>query len=99
MKSVVQKDKKKRGLVYKSEKDLFILKNLSKNTSIKPSLRHNISLKLFNISDNEFNTRVVNRCIVTYRKSKIHNYFRFSRLFFLKLARQGAISGLKKSSW
>jgi len=99
MKSVVQKDKKKRRLVYKSEKDLFILKSLSKNTFIKPSLRHNISLKLFNISGNQFNSRVVDRCIVTHRKSKIHNHFRFSRLFFLKLARQGAISGLKKSSW
>ena len=99
MKSVVQKDKKKRKIVSIFEDKLFVFKNLSQNLRIKPSLRYNISLNLFNFSKNNFETRLVNRCIVTNRKSKIHNYFRFSRLFFLRLARQGNISGLKKSSW
>ena len=78
---------------------LFILNNLSKNTNLKSSIRYNASLTLFNFSSNYFKTRIVNRCIVTSRKSKIHNNFRFSRLFFLKIARQGLISGVKKSSW
>ena len=99
MKSVLQKDKKKRSLVHKMESKIFVFKSLSKNTLIKPSLRHNISLSLFNISPNSFKTRIVDRCIVTNRKSKLRNSFKFSRLFFLKIARQGLISGVKKSSW
>lgn len=99
MKSVIQKDKKRRNLVYKFESTNFIFKSLVKNTSLKPSLRHTASLHLFNCSSNIFKTRLVNRCIVTSRKSKLYNSFRFSRLYFLKIARQGLISGLKKSSW
>jgi len=99
MKSVIQKDKKKRNLVYKAEFKTFIYKSLIKNTSLKPSFRYNASLSLFNCSSNIFKTRLVDRCIVTSRKSKLHNSFKFSRLYFLKIARQGLISGLKKSSW
>jgi len=99
MKSVRQKDLKKRNNVYKSELTTFMLKNLSINNRLKNSIRLNITLKLFNLSLNNFKTRIVNRCISTNRKSKINKNFRFSRLFFLRLARNGQIYGLKKSSW
>lgn len=99
MKSIVQKDKKRRKLVYRSEDQSFILKHLYSNTQYIPSIRLNAALKLFNFSSNSFKDKTVSRCIFTYRKSKIHKNFRFSRLFFLKSARLGLISGLKKSSW
>ena len=99
MKSILQRDKKKRNHIYKSEHNLFIIKNISKNTLFKSSMRLNTSIILFNLSKNNFKNRAVNRCIFTYRKSKIHSSFRFSRLFFLKVSRFGLISGLKKSCW
>ena len=99
MKSLRQTDIKKRNYFYKSELNTFILKNLSTNKNLKNSIRFNITLKLFNLSLNNFKTRSVNRCIFTNRKSKISKNFRFSRLVFLRIARQGQIHGLKKASW
>jgi len=99
MKNLRQKDIKKRKLIYKSELTTFIFKTLSTNNRLKNSIRLNITLKLFNLSLNNFKTRSVNRCIFTNRKSKINKNFRFSRLLFLTIARSGQIYGLKKSSW
>ena len=99
MQGILQRDKKKRNYSYKSENNLLIIKNISKNTLLKSSVRLNTSLLIFNLSKNSFKNRLVNRCIFTHRKSKIHPRFRFSRLFFLKVSRFGLISGLKKSSW
>nr|QYC61984.1 ribosomal protein S14 [Guinardia striata] len=99
MKSILQKDKKRRLLVYKYENQKFILNHLYSNMHLLPSIRLNAALKLFNCSSNSFKDKTVSRCIFTYRKSKIHKNFKFSRLFFLKTARLGLISGLKKSSW
>jgi len=55
-------------------------------------------LKLSSLSKNK--NRYVNRCILTSRKAKFNRFLKkFSRLSFLKLARLGVVSGLKKSSW
>lgn len=99
MRSLRQKDLKKRNNVYKSELTTLILKTISLNNRLKNSIRLNVTLKLFNLSLNNFKTRIVDRCISTDRKSKINKIFRFSRLCFLRLARKGQIYGLKKSSW
>jgi len=99
MKSTVQKDIKKRKLVYSFEDKVFILNHLNTNARLKTSIRLSITLRLFNLSSNSFQNRLVSRCIFTSRKSKLHKNFRFSRLFFLKAARLGLISGLKKSKW
>lgn len=99
MKSVGLKDKKKRNLNYKSESSLLLLKHLSKNKMLNTSIRLNAVLILFNYSLNNFKSRLVNRCIITNRKSKIRNNLKFSRLSFFKIARAGLIPGLKKSSW
>jgi len=37
--------------------------------------------------------------LLTGRKSKVNKSYKFSRLSFLRLARNGLIVGLKKSSW
>ena len=99
MKNQLYKDKKKRDFSLKFEKKRFILKSLTKNNNLIKSTRWNTSLNLTKLEANSFFTRTVNRCVLTGRKNKLHNKFRFSRLTFLKLARNGFINGLHKSTW
>ena len=50
MRSLRQKDLKKRNNVYKSELTTLILKTISLNNRLKNSIRLNVTLKLFNLS-------------------------------------------------
>jgi len=42
---------------------------------------------------------ITNRCTLTGRRKYINKFYRFSRIEFLKLARSGNISNLRKSTW
>ena len=99
MKNQLHKDKKKRYLSLQNENKKFILKSISKNHSIAKTIRWNSDLKFTKLSNNVNSTGLVNRCVFTGRKKKIHNNFKLSRLSFLKFARNGFISGLTKSTW
>ena len=99
MKNQLYKDKKKRNLSLQNETKKFILKSISKNHSIPKTVRWNSNLKFTNFVKISNSTSLVNRCVFTGRKKKIHNCFKLSRLSFLKFARNGLISGLTKSTW
>jgi small subunit ribosomal protein S14 len=94
----IHKDKKKRNLNLKFENKCAILKSIARNTIISKTVRWNSELKLTTLSSNVFKTRLVKRCFLTGRKQKINKRFNVSRLAFLKLARNGIIPGLKKST-
>jgi len=47
----------------------------------------------------KFPTRVYNRCEITGRRHGFMRYFRMSRIVFRKLASQGKLPGVTKSSW
>ena len=96
MKNQLNKDKKKRKFSLKNENKKFILKSILKNHCISKTVRWNSNLKFTNTITS---TSLVNRCIFTGRKKKINSNFKISRLSFLKLARNGFISGLTKSTW
>lgn len=96
MKNQIQKDKNKRNLNSKIENKRVILKSIIYNNKISKIIRWNCELELTNISSINFKTGIVNRCVFTGRKGKFNKQFRFSRLSFLKLARNGFIGGLKK---
>lgn len=96
MKNQIQKDKNKRNLNSKIENKRVILKSIIYNNKISKIIRWNCELELTNISSNNFKIGIVNRCVFTGRKGKFNKQFRFSRLSFLKLARNGFIGGLKK---
>lgn len=98
MKNQLYKDKNKRILNFKYEQKQIILKSINKNIAVSKPTRWNSSLKFIDFETNSFDTRIVNRCILTGRKNKV-NHFKFSRLSFLKLVRNGLIFGLKKSTW
>jgi ribosomal protein S14 len=99
MKNQVYKDKKKRNLSFKTENKKFVLKSIYKNSSIPKMIRWNSSLKFTEFLKNNHLTSCVNRCVFTGRKKKVNKNFRLSRLSLLKFARNGFISGLKKSTW
>jgi len=100
MKKHIQKEHKIRRCFNKQELNFIILKSIIKNDNLSFITRWNAALKLSNFSKNQNKIRVVDRCVLTGRRAKFNRIFKkFSRLSFLRLARFGAISGLKKSSW
>ena len=100
MKKHLISDKKKRKLMLKYENKRIILKSLIKNSNIFKTTKWNASLLLTDFCyTNISKTRVVNRCIFTGRKGKFRQSYRFSRLIFLNLARNGLINGIRKSTW
>jgi ribosomal protein S14 len=98
MKNQIQKDKSKRNLRLKFENKCIILKSIVRNNNVTKTIRWNSELKLGDLKPNSHKNRQVNRCVLTGRKSKFNSAFRFSRLSFLKFARNGLICGLRKSA-
>ena len=99
MKKLVNKDKKRRKVVKNFEKKKKILISIFKNTSLSTFIRWNASNSLTILPKDVNEVRLNQRCIVTGRNTKIHKIYKFSRLKFLHLAREGSISGLRNSSW
>jgi len=95
----IRKDKKRRNLYFKFENKCIILKSIAQNYLILKTIRWNSELKLNTFLSNSHKTRLVKRCILTGRKNKFNKNLNISRLVFLKLARKGFITGLKKSSF
>jgi len=99
MKNLIQKDKKRRNLSYVYEANRFILKNIIKNKNLTTTIRWNAAIKLSILPNNSSKVKQSNRCINTGRKKGIVSMFKLSRISFLKLARSGMISGLRKFYW
>ena len=47
----------------------------------------------------KFSTRIVRRCELTGRARGVYRKFRISRIMLRKLALEGKIPGMRKSSW
>jgi ribosomal protein S14 len=99
MKKLVKKDKKNRNCLFNAEIKRFILKNIMKNNNFSMTLRLKALLKLSKELKKSSSIFFVNRCVFTGRRKRINKFYSFSRIMFLKLARFGYISGLKKASW
>jgi small subunit ribosomal protein S14 len=99
MKNLVQKDKQFRSNVKKFERKRLILKSIIKNTYLTDLIKWNAILKLTQLPSNSSKVYVTNRCTLTGRRKYINKFYRFSRIEFLKLARSGKISNLRKSTW
>ena len=100
MKKHLRKDQKIRLRFAKQELRYVILKSITQNENLPALVKWNAILKLSSFAPNQNKIRLVNRCVLTSRKAKFNRIFKkFSRLSFLRLARTGTVSGLKKSSW
>ena len=99
MKKLLTKDKKNRMLIKHFELKHFILKQISNNNNFQKITKWNALNKLSNLSKSSSKTYITNRCVKTVNKKTFHKFSNFSRMVFLKLARDGYVSGLRKSSW
>jgi len=92
-------EKRKRAYLYLLESKHTILKSITKNPFFKKSTKLNTRIKLSILLKLSIRICLVNRCILTDRKNRFNFHYRFSRLLFLKLARNKEILGLKRHSW
>jgi ribosomal protein S14 len=99
MKKLVAKDKKVRKKIKTLEKKKFILKIIQNNLNLPYLLRFNASNNLNSITKQASKTLVSNRCIATINKKKFGKLTNYSRIFFLKLAKNKKIFGLTQASW
>ena len=93
-----RKDINIRSKFFLVESKVIILKSVSVNNNLSKFINWNAGLNLL-CKNLESNSRIVNRCVFTGRKSKINNIYMFSRLSFLKFARSSMIPGIFKASW
>lgn len=99
MNKSIEKDKKKRAMFLKYEKDRKILKSICQNTNLPKQIRLEASLDLSTLPKDSSLVRLRNRCIMTGRGRFIFTSFSLSRLMLRNLAHKGLIPGLTKSSW
>lgn len=99
MKKLLRKDIKNRNFLFIYETKRFVLKNIVKNNNFSVIIRWKAALKIAEMLKGGSPTVFCNRCIITGRRKRINKFYSFSRIMFLKLARFGYFSGLKKSSW
>ena len=99
MKKILGKEQKNRVLIKQLELKHFILKQIANNSNYQRVTKWNAFNKLINLPKSSSKTYVTNRCVKTINKKTFHKFSKFSRMVFLKLARNGYISGLRKSSW
>lgn len=99
MKKLLEKDKKLRENILKSEKQYFILHSIYKNFNFFVLVRWNAFLKLKNISKNAYKISLSNRCLETKNRKRFNKLTTFSRQIFLSNLRFGKFYGIRKSSW
>ena len=99
MKKLIEKDKKVRKKIKTLEKKKFILKIILNNINLPYLLRFNASNNLNSITKKASKSVVSNRCIATVNKKKFGKFTNYSRIFFLKLARNKKIHGMTRASW
>ena len=99
MKKLIEKDKKIRKAIKNSEKKKFILKTILNNANLPYLLRFNALNSLNSITKNASKTLISNRCVATINKKKFGKFTHYSRIFFLKLARNKKIHGITPASW
>lgn len=99
MKSLIEKDKKRRRLYFLYEKKYFILKYLHHNRNLPYNVRKSAYEQLVKFPRNSSLVRLRNRCVLTSRGRSVYRKFKLSRLMLRKLALKGELPGVKKISW
>lgn len=99
MSKYIEKEKKRRFLFLKYESRRLVLKSLVKNSNLPFSIREKAVFDLSRFPKDSSKVRLKNRCILSGRGRFILSSFSLSRLMIRKLACEGFIPGLRKSSW
>lgn len=97
--SKIAANNRKRELAQKHLRRRLELKKKMIDFRLSEEERETARIKLQTMPRNSSMVRVRNRCLLTGRSRAYLRRFRLSRLEFRRLALQGMISGVTKSSW
>lgn len=97
--SSVNKNNKRKRMVKKYAAKWARLKAIASDESKPFDERFAARLKMGTLPRNSHPTRIRNRCALTGRARGNYRKFGISRLMFRKLASEGLIPGVTKSSW
>lgn len=92
------KDMQFRKNYLKTENTYKLLKAVQNNQTLPFKIRFLASLKISKFR-NSSKSKMVNRCIITNRGRAVYRPFNLSRHELKRLATNGEIFGVKKSSW
>ena len=97
--SSIQRNLKRIKLVAKFKKKRAELKKIIKDKKLPLDERFTAQLKLAKLPRNSAKTRIRNRCEITGRPHGVYRKLKISRIALRKLASDGKIPGMTKSSW
>jgi small subunit ribosomal protein S14 len=98
-KSSIEKNNRRKNLVLKYKNKRAELKAIVKNLNVSLQERLEAQAKLSELPRNSSPVRVRNRCELTGRSRGYMGMFKLSRIMFRKLALDGLLPGVKKTSW
>ena len=98
-KSVVARQARRKKLVEKFAKTHNELQTIVKNKTLSMDVREDAMKKLRAMPRDAHPTRLRNRCAMTGRPRGVFSRFGICRHMIRRLASQGHITGLLKSSW
>lgn len=99
MKSRTFQDRLKRRNAFSLEIKWKVAKSMLRDELYPNSYRFKVANFLSSFPTKSSFTKINNRCNLTARSRSVYKDFRISRLMFRKLALQGQLMGVKKSSW
>ena len=99
MKSLIEKDKKRRKLFKKYENKRRQLKAIIYNKEVSEKERNKAQKTLAKLPKNSSKVRIKNRCVLTGRSRGVYRYFKLSRIKLRELTLKGNIPGYSKTSW
>lgn len=98
MKNLILKDRRQRILYSIYERRHNVLQSIVQNLTLVSKIRLQAYRTLISLPRESMYSRIRNRCALTGRSRGIYREFGRSRLRFRKLALEGKLSGVKKSS-
>ena len=97
--SAVNRNDKRKKLVKRDSAKRAKLKAIIMDRELPVEERFAVSVKLAAMPRNGAKNRVRNRCELTGRPRSYHGKFSLSRIMLRKLASEGQLPGVVKSSW
>lgn len=98
-KSSVIKNNKRKALVERYAAKRSALKKVTRDLSVSLQERLQAQAELSALPRNSSAVRVRNRCALTGRSRGYFRLFKLSRIMLRKLALDGLLPGVKKTSW
>ncbi len=97
--SSINRDNKRRKLIKQFANKRAALKAIIQDQDIPVEDRFAATLKLAALPRNSAKDRARNRCVLTGRPRGVHRKFKLCRNALRKLASEGQLPGVVKSSW